>query len=166
MLIEMPSGFKFGKKHLRFFKSARDGEAGIAMIAEGIERGGRNSVDSIGADQVININGIGIGGIFRASGCPQRTLHARAETRFERCKTRGCKNGFKCIIGKFCICNGGFAAQRRIFGKARINFGIDTRDKERCNRCNYVDWMILRDAVFKACEIGIHHFGITIQAKR
>ena len=81
------------------------------MIAEGIERGGRNGVDGIGADEIIDINGIRVGGIVRARRSPKRTLRTGAETSLERCKTRRRKKFFKGMIGKFCICNRGLAKQ-------------------------------------------------------
>src|SRR5688500_13997875 len=98
------------------------------MITKVFERGGRNSVYSFGTNEVIKINSIGVGGIFRAGAGPQWTLNP-GTLNFEIFPTAACKSFVIFIVGKFRVGDGSLAAQRRIFRKLRIDLGIDTRNE-------------------------------------
>ncbi len=150
---------------MRLFQPARDGHLGVAVIAEGIERGGRNGVDGVGTDESIHIQGVGVGGVFGASGSPKRALNAGAEASLERGKARRGENRFKGVVGKFGVGDCRASTQGRTFGQARVNFGIHARDEERGNGGNHVDWFIHGNAVFQSRDVGIHHGAVAFDGK-
>ena len=82
----------------------------FAVITESIERGRRNGIDGVRTDQIIHINGVRIGRILGAGGCPQRTLDART-LNLEILPTTASESLLKCVIGKFCIGDRRLAAQ-------------------------------------------------------
>ena len=55
-------------------------EAGarMAVIAKRVERGGRNRIDRVGADEFLDVHDVAIGRIFRAGAGPQQALRLRA----------------------------------------------------------------------------------------
>ncbi len=152
-----------GQSLVGFVQAARERDGRIAMVAEGVQRGGRHSVDRIGADQVIDVDRIGVSGILGAGRRPQRTLHARAVTGFERRETRRGKGLFEGLVGQLGIGDGRQAAQWRILGQARIDLAIDARDEERGHRGDLVDGLPCRHAVFEAAQVSLHHFGVALQ---
>ena len=54
---------------------------GFAMIAESIERRGRNGVDGVGPDQFFDVQHVAITGILGAGAGPQQPLRLRALSR-------------------------------------------------------------------------------------
>ena len=156
--------FELRERGASLVEIAGERDFGNAVIAECVQRGGRDGVDGFGTDQVVNVDGVGIGGIFRARGSPQRTLHAGA-AQFERLPAACGENGRKRFIGKLGVGDGGLAAQGRALGKFRVNLGINTRDEERGHRCNVVNWVSRGEPVFEAVEVGHHHVGIAHQRK-
>ena len=62
----------------------RDRVAGVAaVVGDGVEGRLRHGVDHAGDDQLVDVSGVGIGGVLDPGGCPQGPLRMRAGA-FER----------------------------------------------------------------------------------
>ncbi len=155
-------GLELGEDTARLVEVAGERDLGRAVIAEGVKRGRRDGVDGFGTDEGIHVEGVGVGGVFRARGGPQRTLDARA-FEFETFPAMRGEDRAERLVGEFRVGDGGLAAQGRALGQFGVDLGIDARDEERGDRGDVVNRLSRGQAVFEAVKVGDHHFGVTLQ---
>lgn len=97
--------------------------------------GFREGVDGLGSDEVVDVQGVGVGGILRRRGCPQRSLQVSAPPGQLPPALIG-ERVAEHPVGDFGLGDGGLAAQgeglRCCDGlEARVDFAVEPADEER-----------------------------------
>ena len=114
--------------------SASTRRASGAMVGERLERGFGQRVDGVGADQLVDVERVGVRVVLGRRRRPQRPLHPGAACG-ERLPTGPRERVEEQLVGELALGDGGLAPQgERLVGADRletaVDLGIDTADEE------------------------------------
>ena len=102
---------------VRLLLRALQCERGDAVVQRGLERVGRHRVHGVGADQVVDIERVGVGGILGARARPERTLHLCAP-RLQCGEVVPCEPFLEQRVGGLGVRDCSLALQRRISARS------------------------------------------------
>ena len=100
-----------------------ESRAHFAMIAERIHRRGRNGVDRVGSDQLLDIEYVAVVFVLRSGACPKQPLHPRALGP-QLLPTRAGEKPLVALIGKLGIGDRDLAAEPASAWRCSASFGL------------------------------------------
>ena len=107
----MPSSLQVVERPARLVDPFEDGVAQVtAVVEEGLEGLLRKGVHGVGADEVLDVEEVGVGGVLRPGGRPERALHAGplGRERLPRARSEG---GEVVLVDDLRVREGGLSAE-------------------------------------------------------
>ncbi len=137
------------------------------MITEGIHRRRRERVDGVGADQLLDVEDVAVGRVFRPRARPQQTLGLRAGPLREILPASAAKERLIVLVGKLGAGDGDLAAQSfeggpllgrrralQAFGNRLIHHRVDPAEEEAGDAGDSGDIAAFGGARLEALDIG------------
>ena len=137
------------------------------MIDERIDRRVGKSVHGVGADQFVDVQGVGVRRILRARGRPERTLYRGAGV-LQRVPARAAEGATERVVRQPSLCHRSPTSQCQRFGgtalvEAAIDLGIDTTDEERSHTRDTRRRPTGSNAIVETVDVRLHHLLIAIE---
>jgi hypothetical protein len=111
-----------------------DGAGEGAVVLEGGDGDLREGVDGVGADQAVDVERVGIGGVLGGRRCPQRPLRVAASGG-KALPPRPGETVAEHLVGKLGLREGSASSKREGLGgadgiQAPVDLGVDPADEE------------------------------------
>ena len=137
------------------------------MILEIGERGVRNGVDGVGPDQGVDVERVGVVGVLRRGGRPQRALHPSAACD-ERLPAGPTERLEEHLVGDTGVGHRRSALQRQRLRRANspqtpINLRVDPRDEKRGDRGDRSEIAGMR---LEALEVTLDDLGVPVDGEQ
>ena len=160
---------QFVERVMGFLKSGLQRRLCDAVIAEGVQSRGGNRVHGVGADQGIDIHGVGIGRILGAGGRPQRALHPGAFfLQLGETVAATAKDALERFVGQLRVSDRSFAQESLdtllllivggLFGELSelfVRHAVNAADEEAGHRGDTVHRQSGGDAALQRLEVGL-----------
>jgi hypothetical protein len=148
-----------------------------AVVADGRVGRGRDGVDRLGADEVIDVKHVGVVGVLRPRRGPEAPLHLRA-LRLQRREALAVEYLLELLVGELRVGDGRPAAEAfeplLLFGRRGVprlvfEVGVDgrvhARDEEAGDRGDAVDVLPLGRAPFEPPDEGFRHLLVVLDGE-
>ena len=135
------------------------------MILEGVDSGLGKGVDRAGSDEVVDVQGVGVGGVLGRRRRPQRPLHAGAVGR-ELGPPRAGELVAEQLVGELGLGDSSAATEGECFGctdgfEAPIDFGVDPADEEGRDAVHTPDVAARVGVLLESRQVGLDDLAST-----
>ena len=140
------------------------------MVAERVERGGRDGVHTVRPDERLHVLHVGVGGILGSRARPERALHA-GPSRSECRPARAGEALAEQRVGEFRVRYGGLTEQGRGLRRANrgeplVHFRVHTAHEEAGDAGDSSDVPARGNAIFETDEVGVDDARVRLHGKQ
>ena len=164
----MPAAFTCSMVRWASATSLSTVRAAVRVVARGVDGRVGHGVDRVRADQLVDVERVGVLGVLRRRRRPQRTLHVGALGR-QRVPALAAEDAPELLVGDPRVGDGGLALElgrAALLVERGVDLAVDARDEEARDGRDPVDRLAGVGAALQAADVGLRDLHVALHVEQ